>query len=127
MLVLQTLRKLKSSVLQTTRKFVGLYLRKRLGITFYRIDYKTGFASPVGPVGYHGCGGLDFHPITGQLYATCLGESHNPVLLNVDPDTGHGTKIFELQFDNGDFGSITDISFRSDGILFAYLESIAES
>jgi len=112
---------------EEVRRSLSAEARIRLDSTLYRIDYKTGFASLVGPVGYHGCGGLDFHPITGQLYATCLGESHNPVLLNVDPYTGYGTKIFELQFENGDFGVIADISFRYDGTLFAYIESMAES
>ena len=98
-----------------------------LGSTLYRVDYRTGSAIPVGPVGYHDCRGLDFHPLTGQLYATCLGESHNPVLLDINPNTGHGTKITELQFQNDDFGSIRDISFRDDGTLFAYVGAKAES
>jgi len=98
-----------------------------LGSTLYRVDYRTGSAIPVGPVGYHDCRGLDFHPLTGQLYATCLGESHNPVLLDINPNTGHGTKISELQFENTDFGSIRDISFRKDGTLFAYVGVKSES
>jgi len=94
-----------------------------LGSTLYMIDYQTGNAIPVGPVGYHECFGLDFHPITRQLYATCLGESHNPVLLDINPDTGQGTIITELQFQNQDFGTIADISFRNDGKLFGYVDS----
>ncbi len=92
------------------------------GSTLYKIDYKTGFATPVGPVGSHDCTGLDFHPLKNKLYAVCFGMSHNQVLLDIDPFTGHGTEITELQFEDGDFGIIVDISFREDGTLFAYVD-----
>ncbi len=109
---------------ETEDAIIGSEVENRngeLGSTLYRIDYKTGNSIPVGPIGYHNCLGLDFHSITGQLYATCLGDSHNPILLNIDPITGHGTQIVELQFQEKDFGMIADISFRDDGTLFAYI------
>jgi len=95
-----------------------------LGSTLYRIDYKTGSAIPVGPIGYHDCQGLDFHPATNELYATCFGgESHNPLLLDINPNTGEGTVIVELQFEDGFSGFITDISFRADATLFVYVQA----
>jgi len=96
--------------------------------TFNAIDPLTGAATPVGPIGFERVSGMDFHPVTGVLYAT--GEradgSDTPVLITIDTSTGAGTEVAVL---NGGashtFGdAYADISFRnSDSTLYAYLES----
>lgn len=94
--------------------------------TFYTVDAATGAASPIGAIGFERVSGMDFDPTTGVLYA--VGErgdgSDVPVLITINLATGAGTEVATL---NGGaphfFGdAYTDISFRSDGALYAYLE-----
>jgi alpha-tubulin suppressor-like RCC1 family protein len=84
---------------------------------FYSIDASTGAATEIGAIGFGRVGAMDFHPGTGVLYATGqrLG-SGVPVLITIDPMTGVGTEVGPT----GAPGGISDLSFRSDGVLFGY-------
>jgi WD40 repeat protein len=85
--------------------------------TLYTIDVATGTAFPVGPIGFERVGGMDFGP-DGKLYATAerADGSNTPVLISIDTVTGAGSEIGPT----GMTGSIGDLSFRSDGVLFAF-------
>jgi CSLREA domain-containing protein/uncharacterized repeat protein (TIGR01451 family) len=87
----------------------------------YAIDPATGVAAPVGPIGFERVSGMDFHPATGVLYAT--GERDGTsVLITIDPCTGAGAEIGPTQIRSIHFNNaVPDISFRSDGSLYAYL------
>lgn len=94
--------------------------------TFYTVDATSGAATAIGGIGFERVSGMDFDPTTGVLYA--VGErgdgSDVPVLITIDVATGAGTEVATL---NGGaphfFGdAYTDISFRSDGALYSYLE-----
>lgn len=100
--------------------------------TLYTIDENTAVATPIGPIGFDRCGGIDFDS-RGVLYGTCeipddaeeidgLGPD-DQVLVVIDPSTGAGHLVGPTG--GHTFGSaISDISFRnSDDVLFAYLES----
>jgi hypothetical protein len=84
----------------------------------YRIDSISGTGDLVGPiVGFVHVSGMDFQPGTGRLFATCQRASDDtPVLITIDTNTGVGTEIGPT----GMTHVVTDISFRSDGVLFAY-------
>lgn len=89
--------------------------------TLHRIDPNTGVAAAVGPIGFNGVGGMDFHPTTQVLYA--VGKrpmTQTDVLLTIDPGTGVGTEVGPLL--NAGLGAggggLFDVSFRSDGRLF---------
>ncbi len=104
--------------------------------TLYEIDHTNGNATPIGTgIGFERVSGMDFHPVTGVLYAT--GErtdgSNVPVLLTIDTTTGLGSEIAALNgglphsfgglFDSKNGSAYTDLSFRnSDNALFTYLE-----
>ncbi len=85
----------------------------------YALNPLTGDATLVGPIGFKRVSGMDFHPTIGVLYAT--GErigTTTGVLIRIDPTTGIGTEIGPT---GGGFdGSWSDLSFRSDGTLFAF-------
>lgn len=91
--------------------------------TLYRIDL-DGTATAVGPIGFNACSGMDFHPTTGILYATCFRPGTvRTVFIKINPDTGVGTEVnpaaLGFQF------PVTDISFRnSDQALYAYFGSV---
>lgn len=88
----------------------------------YIINTATGAATLVGAMGINRCSGLSFSP-AGTLFA--VGEDpENPEdetsLFTVNPDTGAATLVGPSPHS---FGSkIADISFRSDSMLFGYLE-----
>lgn len=87
--------------------------------TLYSIDPVTGTATAIGPIGFNRVGAMDFHPVTGVLYATGQRPSEEtqiPVLITIDPGTGTGTEVGPT----GISGSIAGVSFRSDGMLFVY-------
>jgi len=105
----------------------------------YIIDPNTGLWTGVGDiigeansdnvVGYWGVPGIDFHPVTGELYGigfrcdgTIAAGLSNPFLITINPCTGYVTN--EQSIDIGDleanFLRFTDISFQSDGTLFAF-------
>lgn len=94
--------------------------------TFYSLDATTGGATAIGAIGFERVSGMDFDPTTGVLYAVAERSdgSNVPVLITINLATGAGTEVATL---NGgaphSFGdTYTDISFRSDGALYAYLE-----
>ena len=93
----------------------------------YVINPATGAATLVGPMGIASCSGLAFDA-NGVLYAVGR-DPANPndwfSLFTVNPNTGAATPIGESHHSFGwDEGSrISDLSFRSDNRLFAYLES----
>ncbi len=87
--------------------------------TLYRINPTTGAATAVGPIGYEGVGGIDFHP-NGALYG--VGKRPGPavwVLIRIDPNTGAGVEIGPLvnTAASGGGGGHHDISFHSNGVL----------
>lgn len=84
--------------------------------TLHTINPATGAATAVGPIGFQRCGGMDFDGVA--MFATCERNdgSDTPVLVRIDLTTGVGTEVGPTGFT----GAIGDISFRSDGVLFAY-------
>src|SRR5687768_2882423 len=61
----------------------------------YQIDPTTGGSALIGSTGFERVGGIDFDPLTGQLYG--FGErddgSDEQVLITIDPTTGAGTEV----------------------------------
>jgi hypothetical protein len=94
--------------------------------TFYSVNPTTGAATAIGAIGFERVSGMDFHPGTGVLYAVAERSdgSDVPVLITIDVNTGAGTEVATLNGGAGhSFGdAYTDISFRSDGTLYAYLD-----
>ncbi|GJM15017.1 MAG: hypothetical protein DHS20C13_03440 [Thermodesulfobacteriota bacterium] len=105
-----------------------------LDSVLYSINLNTGTPTEIGTInGYTRCTGLDIHPDTGEFFAVCEKIEENgvdPILLTrnglfnsylliLDPNTGQATEIGSLELGRGDF--VSDISFRSDGTLFAHL------
>ena len=95
--------------------------------TLYTIDPATGAKTAVGAIGFDACSGMDFHPTTGILYATCIRSVPDPthVLITIDPVTGTGTEVGPTGVVGLGFGftTMSDISFRNSGdhTLYAYL------
>ena len=105
----------------------------------YSIDPDTGAATAIGATtGFTNCTGLDFEPGTNDLYAVCSRleeeeiklqvspgepEAVGFVLVKVDRNTGQAAEIGPLGFIGGKSDRITDISFRSDGVLFAHINA----
>ncbi|CAB1060079.1 hypothetical protein D1BOALGB6SA_4844 [Olavius sp. associated proteobacterium Delta 1] len=91
--------------------------------TLYTINPASGAATPVGPIGFERVSAMDYDA-EGTLFAT--GEradgTDTLVLLTIDPETGVGTEVGVIG-DHSFGDTIADISFRSDGTLYAYLES----
>ncbi|MCH7535886.1 MAG: radical SAM protein, partial [Bacteroidetes bacterium] len=86
--------------------------------TLYSIDINSGAATPVGPIGFNNCEGLDVDDL-GTFYATCIrpGTTVN-VLITIDPSTAAVTEVGATGLTNR-FDFPKDISFRnSDGKLF---------
>lgn len=93
--------------------------------TLYTIDPATGTLTAVGPIGFNACSGMDVHPATGILYATCFRPVDGThVLITIDPATGAGTEVGPTGVEGLGFGNtVSDISFRnSDHTVYAYLE-----
>jgi len=107
-----------------------------LDSVLYLINPSTGQPIFIGPItGYTRCTGLDIHPETGQFFAVCdvngdIGDGvlltrngvFGPHLLILDPETGQPTDVGALELSRGD--RVSDISFRSDGTLFAHMNAI---
>ena len=94
--------------------------------TFYSVNATSGAATAIGSIGFQRVSGMDFDPNTGVLYA--VGErndgSNVSVLITIDVSTGAGTEVAALNGGAAHFfgDAYSDISFRSDGALYAYLE-----
>lgn len=86
--------------------------------TLYHIDSGTGAATAIGSIGFERVGAMDFHPSTGVLYATAerADGSDTPVLITIDISSGAGTEVGPT----GINGTVGDVSFRRDGMLFVY-------
>jgi len=102
---------------------------------FYSINPETGAAFEIGPIGFSQCSSLDFEPETNKLFAVCRrlediveektnGPAGVVVLVNIDMSTGQGTEIGSLNMIGDKTGRVTDISFRSDGTLFAHVARV---
>jgi len=94
--------------------------------TFYSVDATSGAATAIGAIGFERVSGMDFDPGTGVLYAVAERSDNSDisVLITINLATGAGTEVAAL---NGGaahgFGdAYSDISFRSDGTLYAYLD-----
>lgn len=86
--------------------------------TLYRINEETGLAIPIGNTGFERCGGMDFNPFGGGVYALCsrADGSNIGVLVLINLKSGAGEEVGPT----GISDRIGDISFRnSDGVLFA--------
>ena len=88
--------------------------------TLYQVDPGTGFAAPIGAIGFNAVDGIDFHPTTRSLYG--VGKrpiDDEDVLIVINPVTGVGNEIGPL-VNTTLLGSegLFDISWRSDGVLF---------
>jgi len=95
------------------------------GGTFGTIDQTTGAFTPIGPLqdangNSYGLTGLDYNPTSGVLYgATNNNSPTSPQnLVTIDPATGRVTLVGP--YGTGDVSS--DITFRSDGALFGWME-----
>lgn len=87
--------------------------------TLYTIDSTTGAATPVGLTGFDRVGAIDFNPLNGILYgigADPVSGSFN--LITINTATGLATAVGPLGVDIRP-GSMSDMSFRSDGTLYA--------
>jgi WD40 repeat protein len=84
--------------------------------SLYTINSTTGATTLVGAIGFNGVGSLAFSP-AGTLYAIAgnSGSAVNHQLITINTTTGAGTLVGLT----GEADNITDISFRSDGVLFA--------
>jgi len=89
--------------------------------SLYRIDPATGAGTLIGPTGYRGISGIDFHPQTGELYGIGRRQSDDVlVLLRINTTTGAATEVGPLGAPVDVF-RVPDISFRqSDATLFAW-------
>jgi len=93
------------------------------GSTLYTVDTSTGTATPIGPLGFDACSGMDHNVADGTMYAVCGRDGTGVrVLVTVDLGTGAGTEVGVVG--THPFGDrYSDISFRnSDSKLYAYLE-----
>jgi hypothetical protein len=95
--------------------------------TFYTIDPTTGAATLKGNLGFERISGMDLSA-DGTMYATGerMDGSDEHVLLPIELVTGIATEVgptgvqyFHPAIFRG-FNTMTDISFRSDGVLYAY-------
>lgn len=86
--------------------------------TLYWIDPATVGAGVLGAIGFDRVGAIAKHPTTGVFYAAAQRPAPDgtPVLITVDPVTGAGTEIGPT----GVAGSVTDMSFYSDGTLYLF-------
>jgi hypothetical protein len=83
--------------------------------TFYSIDFTSGAANAIGPIGFFNCSGMGVHPVFLTVYATCNDDNFNEHLITIDTSSGAGNSV-------GLTGaSHKDIAFRSDGKLYGHV------
>lgn len=95
--------------------------------TLYTVDPNTGAAIPIGPTGFTRVSAIDFNPLTGVLYGVGVDAQDNATLISINTTTGMGTAIGLLGNGLGSSGNsvtISDMSFRSDGVLYAVSSNI---
>ena len=84
----------------------------------YTIDPNTGVASPVGSsTGFARVSAIDFNPLTGVLYGVGTDAQGGVDLITISTTTGMATAVGSLNLASG--MTVTDMSFRSDGTLYA--------
>jgi hypothetical protein len=85
--------------------------------SLYTVNTTTGAATLIGATGFSHVTGLDFNPLTGVLYGHVSDYFNGTTqLITIDTSTGAGTSI-------GTTGQqIPDMSFASDGTLYAWSE-----
>lgn len=85
----------------------------------HTIDPATGDPMSIGPIGF-ALTGLAFRPSDGVLFGmTSNNSAANPrSLITIDPVTGAGTLIGAHGITGG--GTITDIAFRDDDVLYGF-------
>jgi hypothetical protein len=88
--------------------------------TLYTIDSTTGAATPVGATGFNRVGAIDFNPLNGMLYGIGVDPvSSNFDLITINTATGLATAVGPLGVGGLGFAGFADMSFRSDGTLYA--------
>lgn len=103
---------------------IDVLVRKNAPGSFFSINPATGEATFIGDVGFMDCTGFDFHPITNVPYAACVDNMFNDsILVIIDLETGAGEFVGSLNTGAPFAFGVTDISFRSDGVLFATIFS----
>ena len=104
---------------QAPGKFYGVYhaFGPASPSTLVIIDRTTGATTDIGPIGFNGVSSLTFSP-SGILYAEGARPDTTRVLITIDPLTGAGTEVGPT----GTAFRASDLSFRSDGILYGYFE-----
>jgi hypothetical protein len=80
--------------------------------SLYTVNTSTGATTLVGATGFSGIGSLSFSP-GGVLFGVANGSSRSLVTINLS------TGVATLKGPTGATANITDIAFRSDGVLFA--------
>jgi hypothetical protein len=77
------------------------------------LDPATGMTvQTVGPIGFPTIAGLAVNPLDGAIYATTGGRgTSNDSLIRIDPTTGRGTLIGNLNIG----GTLSDITFDPTG------------
>jgi len=90
----------------------------------YTINTATGAAASVGVIGAGvlGCGAMDFHPVSGVLWAICNDDSDDHlVLITINTSTGAGNHEDDITGDLTDAGflRVFGMSFRNaDNVLY---------
>ncbi len=88
--------------------------------TLYTIDSTTGAATPVGATGFNRVGAIDFNPLNGMLYGIGVDPvSTNFDLITINTATGLATAVGPFGGGITGFVGVADMSFRSDGTLYA--------
>lgn len=83
--------------------------------TLYELNPATGAViATIGATGMFHITGIDIHPITGEIYAVTNATDQ---LVKINPTTGVATVV------GSTLSQIPDIAFRSDGTLFAWVET----
>jgi hypothetical protein len=89
--------------------------------TLYTINSTTGAATSVGATGFNRVGAIDFDPLNGMLYGIGVDPvSSNFDLITLNIATGVATPVGPLGVgDPAGLPGFADMSFRSDGALYA--------
>lgn len=83
----------------------------------FTLDHTTGIASLVGHTGFNSSGDLAFDTNDNLFMSADVGVNRSDLLISVNPNTGAGTLIGDIGFDN-----VYGLSF-SDSILYGFTEA----